>query len=311
MNATHAASGAEMPALLKQRVVDFAASASIEITPHDEQSLPELGRLLPAGATVYVAHTPKLELADVVRFSAQVEAAGFSASPHLVARALKSETQLDEALARLAGSGCNRVLLVAGDYKVPAGPYPSTLEVLASGALEKHGFRTIAVAGHPEGNPVIGPDALLDALVRKQAYATQTGARLAILTQFAFNPEAVIEWCRDLRARGITLPIHVGLAGPTPLPKLIRYAMRCGIGASLRTLTQKSNGLASLANLAQVNTTPDEMIMGLVTRLRAGDDIVQPHLFSFGGCVETASWMRAVRTGAFSITPDTTGFTTA
>lgn len=294
---------------LKDRLAEFVAPASIEITPHDEGSLQELQRLLPAGATVYVAHTPKLDLKQVVKFAVRVQELGFKASAHIAARGLRSEAQLREALQELQDAGCDRILLIAGDYATPAGPFPSTIEVLDSGVTVEYGMTTLAVAGHPEGNPVIGEAALAAALDAKQAFAARTGTNLFILTQFGFNPEAVLTWSRQLYSRGIKLPIHVGLAGPTPLPKLIRYAMRCGIGASLRTLTQKSNGLASIANLAQVNTTPDEVLLGLVASRDASqpEAIAQPHFFSFGGCVETAQWLRTVREGHFRMRSDGSG----
>lgn len=298
------------PASLRAQLVRFARRASIEITPDDAALLPQLVAVLPAGTTVYVAHTPKLGLDDVVRFAVRVQQAGFKASAHIVARALRSEARLRDALRELGQAGCDRILLVAGDYATPAGPYSSTIEVLESGATMSAGITTVAVAGHPEGNPAISDAALWSALEAKQSFAAQTGTDVYVLTQFGFKPDAVIDWCSGLRQRGITLPVHAGLAGPTPLSKLIRYAMRCGIGASLRVLTAKSGGLMNLANMAKVTATPDEMLVGLVRGmdvLPAGT-LVQPHFFSFGGCVETARWLVAVGEGAIELTADESGF---
>lgn len=308
MNGSGAAVAAA--ATLKQQIVRFAQDSSIEITPDDAALLPQLQRLLPPGMTVYVAHTPKLQLKDVVDFTIRVQQSGFNASAHIVARALTSEAQLQGALSQLRQAGCDRILLVAGDYPTPAGPYPSTLEVLTSGATVTAGITTVAVAGHPEGNPVIPESGLWSALEAKQAFATQTGTRVYVLTQFGFNSEAVVAWCETMRTRGISLPVHAGLAGPTPLSKLIRYAMRCGIGASLRALTAKGGGLKNLTHMAKVTATPDEMLVGLVRgghRLPAGA-MTQPHFFSFGGCVETARWLAAVREGAFVLNADGSGF---
>lgn len=310
MSETVAAVSTNHSASLKQQLVEFAQAASIEITPDDVTHLPALGRILPQGMTVYVAHTPKLTLDEVVAFSGQVQAAGFRASPHIVARALPSEARLKAALGKLANAGCDRILLVAGDYPTPAGPYPSTLEVLESGLTVEAGITTVGVAGHPEGNPVIPDDALWAALKVKQAFAERTGTQLQILTQFGFNSSAVIEWCKTLRQRGITLPVHAGLAGPTPLSKLIRYAMRCGIGASLKVLTAKGGGLKNLANMAKVTATPDEMLIGLVRgRQQLGQRVLAlPHFFSFGGSVETGRWLRAVQEGRFTLDAEGNGF---
>lgn len=305
-----AAAGAS-PASLRKELMQFAQHASIEITPHDAPFLPQLAGLLRAGTTVYVAHTPKLGLEDVVRFAVRVQQAGFKASAHIVARALKSEAHLRDALMQLGQAGCDRILLVAGDYAAPAGPYSSSIEVLESGATLSAGITTVAVAGHPEGNPAIPEATLWSALEAKQAFAAETGTHLHVLTQFGFKPEAVIDWCSVLRQRGITLPVHAGLAGPTPLSKLIRYAMRCGIGASLRVLTAQGGGLMNLASMAKVTATPDQMLVGLVRGRRAlsAGLLVQPHFFSFGGCVETARWLVSVGEGTITLNAYESGFT--
>jgi len=297
---------ATAPPSLALRLAQFVGPASIEITPHDEGSLPALVRLLPAGTTVYVAHTPKLDLDQVVRFTTRVQGAGFKAAAHIAARALRSEGQLRDALRELGAAGCDRILLIAGDYPSPAGPFPDTLAVLATGLTVEYGMTTLAVAGHPEGNPMIGAPALAAALAAKQEFADRTRTHVHILTQFGFNPAAMLAWSRAIFSEGIRLPVHLGLAGPTPLPKLIRYAMRCGIGASLKALTQKGNGFASIANLAQVNATPDEILLELVTARDPAlpENIVKPHFFSFGGCIETAEWLKTVREGTFEVGAD-------
>ena len=101
------------------------------------------------------------------------------------------------------------------------------------GAFDRHGFRRLHVAGHPEGNRDIDGDgstrALDAALAWKQAFAERTGAQMAIVTQFAFDAGPVIAWAERLRD-GIGLPIHVGVAGPAKLRTLLRYGYACGVG---------------------------------------------------------------------------------
>ncbi len=293
---------------LEERIVAFVQSASIEVTPHDEMRLAELETHLPAGTTVYIAHPPRWLLQDVVRLAIEVGRHGWEACPHIVARALRSERDLRAALAALSAAGIHRMLLIAGDATAPTGPFESTLDVIATGATSDHEFSTVAVAGHPEGHKLIGPTLLWDALRAKQAFAHATGTQVPVVTQFGFHPEAVFEWQRHCRERGITLPVHVGLAGPTPLPRLIRFAMQCGIGASLHALARSTSALAGLVRLT---TSPDEMLTGLVRcRDAAGEAlIVKPHFYCFGGSLETARWLRRVREGAFQLNTEGTGFT--
>src|SRR5690606_7222652 len=156
---------------LKRRIVEFAQGASTEISTHDEELLPALVNKLPVGMTIYVAHTPKATLDDVVRVALKAESLGFRASPHIVARRLESERALRDALRELKDGGVEQVLYVAGDREQPAGKFASTLEVLDTGATVDAGIMRVGVAGHPEGHRAVGPTVLMDALKWKQAFA--------------------------------------------------------------------------------------------------------------------------------------------
>jgi methylenetetrahydrofolate reductase (NADPH) len=206
-------------------IADFIRQASTEISTHDEDLLPALADVLPVGTTLYVAHTPKASLDDVIRVSMRAKALGFRPSPHIVARRMLDESKLRETLDVLTRGGINQVLLIAGDLSRPIGKFKSSLEILDSGAFEGTGISHIGVAGHPEGHPSVSPDALLAALCHKQAFSVQTGLEVHIVTQFGFNPEAICAWDERMSKAGISLPVHVGIAGPTPLPKLLKFAM--------------------------------------------------------------------------------------
>lgn len=294
--------------VLRRLVIEFAQRASTEISTHDEKILPQLAEHLPRGMAVYVAHTPKASVEDVARVASKLQALGFTASPHIVARRLPSEQALRSALYILCAAGVQQVLLVAGDLDRPAGPFTSTLEVLDTGLLQEAGLKRIGVAGHPEGHPAIRPEAQLAALRHKQAFAERTGIALHMVTQFGFNPEAVYVWDRHLSDEGITLPVHVGIAGPTPLAKLMKFALLCGIGSSMHSLVKHKSAVAQLVHAA---TGPDELLLQLVRgrSAHAGSRVAQPHFYSFGGALATATWLRAVMDGRFELQPDGMKFT--
>jgi methylenetetrahydrofolate reductase (NADH) len=297
----------ESPALegpaLERAIVDFARNASTEISTHDEDTLPTLASTLPAGTTVYVAHTPRATLGEVVRTAVKLQQLGFRASPHIVARRVESQQALQAGLQQLSAAGVEQALLVAGDLARPLGPYTSTLDIIDSGLLQNSSLKRLGVAGHPEGHKRVPDDVLLAALRHKQAFAARTGLKLHIATQFAFDAEAIIAWDERLTKEGIMLPAHIGIAGPTPLPKLIKYAMACGVGASLNSVMKNMTAMAKLARLA---TTPDEMLTGLVHggAAQGSSRIVQPHFYAFGGVSATARWIRAVIDGKFEVNPD-------
>jgi len=293
-------------AQLKARIVEFVRGASIEISPHDEELLPALANKLPAGTTIYVAHTPKAVVDDVVRLAVRIAGLGFRASPHIVARRIESERALRDALVELREGGVDQILLIAGDRDPPVGKFSSTLEILESGVTVETGIQSVGVAGHPEGHKALGPTTLWSALKHKQEFADRTGTKVHIVTQFGFNPEAVCAWERRLLENGIHLPVHVGIAGPTPLPKLIRYAMQCGIGASLGALMKN---MSAMGNVARLATAPDEMLIGLMRAAGGPTQLVAPHLYAFGGAMATSRWLRGVADGTFELDPSGDHFT--
>ena len=284
---------------LKERIVTFMRAASIEITPSEEKHLPALRALLPAGCEIFISHVPTAPLTQVVKTALAVQAAGFQATPHLVARRINYPETLRTVLAELVSHRVEQVLLVAGDTEHPAGEYESTLEVLASGLIEKSGIKRIGVAGYPEGQRGIGHAMLGSALKTKQAFADRTGLPMFIVTQFGFNGNALRDWEPELARIDVRLPILAGIAGPTPLSKLIKFAMRCGIGASLRTVMRNLSGLSGIAELA---TTPEQHVMRLI-QLPGSTRVVAPHFFCFGGVLETAEWISQVVSGHFAIDP--------
>jgi methylenetetrahydrofolate reductase (NADH) len=305
-NALNATTSLPEGAALKSRLIEFARAASTEISTHDEELLPALANKLPQGTTVYVAHTPKASLDDVVRVASRAQSLGFRASPHIVARRLESERALRAALGELKEAGVEQVLYVAGDREQPV-KFSSTLEVIDTGALEDAGITHLGVAGHPEGHRNVGPSVLMHALKHKQAFAQSTGVKVHIVTQFGFNPEGFVAWAANLAEHGITLPVHVGIAGPTPLQKLIKFAMACGVGASLGSLMKN---MSAMTNLARMKTGPDEMMAAIVRGCAATPSarIVRPHFYAFGGVIATATWLRAVMDGSFELQPDSDKF---
>src|SRR5882757_737534 len=188
---------------MNTNVVVFAREASTEISTHDEGLLPTLTGKLPTGMVMYVAHTPKASLDDVVRVAVKAQSLGFRASPHIVARRLPSVQVLQDALRELTDAGVEQVLLVAGDLERPVGNFTTTLEVIDTGLLEACGLKRVGVAGQPEAHNWIAHDAILAALRYEHAFGARTGIKVHIVTQFGFNPRAVCAWDRQMTEQGI------------------------------------------------------------------------------------------------------------
>ena len=160
--------------------------------------------------------------------------------------------------------------------------------------MRRRGIRTSGIAGYPEGHPRIGEVELNRALGEKIAAAEATGLAVEVVTQFCFNAGAILDFLARLRAFGFEHPVRVGLAGPTGLAALLRYAARCGVRTSAQALVQRSGLVRQMFAMA----TPDDLVRVLAEAAPAG---VTPHFFSFGGIRATARWARAVAEGNIAL----------
>ncbi len=284
---------------LKEAVVSFLEDFSIEATPHALGELDSYPEFLAPGTTVYAAHPPKSSLEDVVDLARRLQAMGYRTVPHLAARRVENTAQLARTLAALQETGIDQALLISGDLAQPLGPYHNSLQLLETGLLPEHGFNTIGIAGHPEGNRAVGPTMLRRALHDKARFAADTGLKMYIVTQFGFNANAAMDWDAITTADGIDLPVHVGMAGLAPLKELLRYALRCGISASMRMLVSKASAMSDQIKLTSI----DELIPAFAAHLLSQPDsrIARAHFYAFGGAERTARWLNTVVSGQFEI----------
>lgn len=277
---------------IRFRIGALIASASIEISPRDEWAGPPLRELFPAGLEVFVNHSGSVTPHDIVAACVRLRRAGFEPVPHVAARRLASFAQADDFLRRAAGEAqINAILLIGGDAEPPVGPFRDSLGLLASGVVERYGIRRIAFAGYPESHPQIGPHALDAALAAKIALAGRLGLEASVVTQFGFDAEPIRRWLEGLRAREITCPVQIGVAGPASVATLAKFAVRCGIGASLRALARGHTAFARIL----VEASPDALIEALVAGEAASTPLDGLHIFTFGGVRRTAEWARAHR----------------
>jgi methylenetetrahydrofolate reductase (NADH) len=291
---------------LRKAISAFLTDYSIEATPHDEGKLDEIRSVVPPGTCVYVAHPPGVPIDDIVKLAGRVQKLGLRATPHIIARKLESRGQLEGALAALQQLGVDRALCVAGDITAAQPAFDSTLEVLETGLFSKYNFKHVGVAGHPEGSKAIGDERVEKALRGKSAFAKKADFEVYFATQFGFDPTAFTEWESTTTAKGITMPIHVGMPGPASLRQLAKFAMLCGVGASMRMLTSRTSAMANLL----ATQAPDEMVT-YIAKHRAehpGSRLKKVHFFAFGGVVKTARWANAVVSGRFVLNKEATGF---
>ena len=277
------------PDLARHRATELVAACSIEISPRDDFAGEKLRELLDPGTTVFVNHPGSVTHHDIVAACARLRHAGFSPVPHIAVRRLASFTQANDFLQRAeAEAAVTAALIIGGDPDHPVGPFPDAYDLLASGLIERHGLREVAFAGYPEGHPRISARTLDEALRAKVELAGRQGLDVSLLTQFGFDAAPILRWIAALRARDIVCPVLVGIAGPATVATLAKFAVRCGIGASLRALARGHTAFARI--LAE--TGPDALIGVLVAEEDPRWPIDGLHVFTFGGIRRTAEWIK-------------------
>jgi len=261
---------------------NFARTFSLEATRPNAGEIAALAELLPGGTPVYFSAVPTIEPPELIAAAALLRRSGLEPIVHIAARRIRAAADLQNLLASLRGEADVRRLLVIGGDVDTAGPFTDALAVIQKGRLREAGIEEIGIGAYPEGHARIAPGRLVVALDEKIATATAHGLGVHIVSQFSFSPERIVAWLKQLRACGITKPVKVGMAGPTSVPGLMRYAKRCGVNASLRGL------MAGAAAGLIGNVGPDRIIEALGQAGDLGD--AAPHYFSFGGAVETARY---------------------
>jgi methylenetetrahydrofolate reductase (NADPH) len=285
----------EAPAAAAPSVGRFLAGWSIEVMPRTAEKVDSFRAILPPGTRVYVAHIDGTEIADMVATAKRIAGEGFEVMPHFPARSIPDRAVLADWIARYQGeAGVAEGLILAGGRREPVGEFHSSMQLLETGLFDHHGFARLHLAGHPEGNRDIDADGsdrmVMEALRWKQLFAERTGAKVALATQFCFEAAPVIAWADRLRAEGIHLPIHIGVAGPAKLQTLIKFAIACGVGPSLQVLQKRAMDVTKLL----LPYEPDEVVEGLARAAHPG--IEQVHIFPLGGIKAAAAWANA-RTG--------------
>ena len=291
-------------AIVSPEVEAFLQGYSIEVMPRTAEKIPSFRDLLPLGTRVYIAHIEGTPIEDMVATAKRIAAEGYAVMPHFPARIIKDKDVLGDWIARYQGeANVTQALILAGGVTKPHGDFDSSMELLESGLFDKAGFTRLHVAGHPEGNKDIDPDGTnlnVDAALQwKQKFSERSDAEMALATQFAFEAGPIIEWANAIKAAGVDIPIHIGIAGPAKLQTLIKFAIACGVGASLKVLQKRAMDVTKLL----LPYEPTDVITQLAAHKAKNPDfnISHVHFFPLGGIKTNANW--AIHNGGNSATP--------
>ena len=272
-------------------LAQLAAGASIEIGLRELRDVAKARDFLSPGRRIYVAHPPAQTWDETIDACRVVREAQFEPVPHVPVRILPDAATLARLFHDLvAEARVNEVLLSAGDAARAAGPYASVADVLRGAAFRESGIRRVSFAGHPEGHPRVAVETIREAEREKDAIAAQQNLQATFVTQFVFEPVPFLAWARRMRAEGVRARLVAGLAGPAKLSTLFKYAMRCGVGPSIRALGTNTASVAELVG----DQGPLAMMRALVAAHGPLDGM---HFYGFGGFLRTSEWLAQVASG--------------
>ncbi|WP_420182937.1 methylenetetrahydrofolate reductase (plasmid) [Haloarcula sp. KBTZ06] len=268
-----------------QGVRTLLTSARFELMPFE--SFDEEITHLPDNATIAITTSPQLGIEKTVEKTEEAAEMGFDVVPHIAARYVEDQEQLEAIAERLEQAGITDIFVPGGDREEPAGEYESAHDLLEALAETEYSFEEVGITGYPEGHDFIDDETLAESMAQKAPYATY------IVTQLCYDPDAVLEWVEGIRARGIELPVEVGIPGVMNYQRLMQISQKVGVGDSIKFLRKTTGILGFVKQLVGSRGTyePDELIDGLAPYV--GDDeynIRGVHIYTFNQTPDTEKW---------------------
>jgi methylenetetrahydrofolate reductase (NADPH) len=240
---------------------------------------------VPTDVKITVTASPAKGLDATLAVCERLAGLGYPVVPHLSARLVRDDAHLDAILVRLRAAGIREAFVPAGDATEP-GRFHDAASLLAGMGEHRGAFGEIGITGYPESHHLISDETTIQAMFDKAPMATY------IVSQICFDPETIRVWVERVRARGVDLPIWIGLPGIVPNAKLLRISMRIGLGESARFLRAHR---AWLRRVITRTFTPDPLIRGLAPVLADPDAAIGGfHIYTFNELERTERWRQAM-----------------
>src|SRR5215208_4636955 len=232
---------------------------------------------------VTVTASPRKGLEATLDLSERLARAGYPVVPHLSARLVRDRVHLEESVARLTAAGVREIFVPAGDAAEP-GAFHGAVDLLTAMGPLRERFDEIGITGYPESHHLISDEETIQAMFAKAPMAT------CIISQICFDADAITAWVAEVRRRGTSLPIWIGLPGIVDYSKLVRISMKIGLGQSARFLRNHSNWMSRLMTR---QFKPDPLLRGLAPTLADPAALIAGfHLYTFNEVARTERWRR-------------------
>jgi methylenetetrahydrofolate reductase (NADPH) len=262
-------------------VAGLLARPRLEIVPL--RSGAEEWPFLPRGGVVTITCSPHRGVDATLDLAEQLAGRGRHVVPHIAARTIRNREHLAEVLDRVRGGGMEDVFVIGGDGRDPAGPYASAAHLLTAMAEIGHGIPNVGIGAYPDTHPFIDRERLTEVLLQKQPMATY------MVTQMCFDARTISRWLGEVRGRGVTLPVHLGIPGVLKRRKLLEISLRVGVGDSARYITKHAGIVARL--IRRGDYRPDALLVSLADVVaEPSNGVAGLHLNTFNQIRATERW---------------------
>ena len=275
--------------VLSDRMIN--GDISLELPPDSTDKFRPDTKVLPQGAKVFLPHLEGKPPERQITAAKTLIEMGYTPVVHLGARHFETEADFTRHLDAHSVNGVTHALFLGGNPNRYTGPFGQALDLLRHPSLPDSGIRTAFLGGYPEGHPDISENALDTALDAKIARCRDIAITPGIVTQFAFDGETMARFAQKMQARHPDVRIRLGLAGVTSLPRLIRYAIMCGVGPSLSVLRKSSGKMLGVL----ADKDPSDITDTIERCMPGHGGQVDLHFFPFGGWKKTLDWVGTYR----------------
>ncbi len=246
----------------------------------------EQAEFLPQASTISITCSPAKDIEATLELCEKFLSKGHNTIPHFAARMVESEEHVTRIVKRIETLGIETVFIIGGDAD-QRGPFNDAPGLLNSFLDKNPTIKTIGIGSYPDGHPSIPPEALSEALIKKQEMIYESNLNGYMATQMCFETETISDWLENCRKSGVTLPCHLGVPGVVDMKKLINISLRLGVGISTRYLKKNRKSVFKLLSPRGYN--PNKLIAPISSRADELN-ISGVHCFTFNAVDSTVDW---------------------
>ena len=246
----------------------------------------EQAEFLPQASTISITCSPAKDIEATLELCEKFLSKGHNTIPHFAARMVESEEHVTRIVKRIETLGIETVFIIGGDAD-QRGPFNDAPGLLKSFLDKNPTIKTIGIGSYPDGHPSIPPEALSEALIKKQEMIYESNLNGYMATQMCFETETISDWLENCRKSGVTLPCHLGVPGVVDMKKLINISLRLGVGISTRYLKKNRKSVFKLLSPRGYN--PNKLIAPISSRADELN-ISGVHCFTFNAIDSTVDW---------------------